>query len=126
MRKFGVVFAGLTCLTVGLLVLSGSDAEGGGGKKKKIDPARLKIIFNKIDPEIRAAQKALTRAKSDLVTAKAKIKAAIENEVFGETGPTEGRVIDLLKASLKQTDRALSEVNSAIRAANLAQIIDKG
>ena len=58
MRKLGMVLAGVTCLLVGLLLLGGSDAQGGGGgekKGKKLDAARLKIILNKIDPEIRAA-----------------------------------------------------------------------
>jgi hypothetical protein len=129
MRKLGMVLAGVTCLLVGLLLLGGSDAQGGGGgekKGKKLDAARLKIILNKIDPEIRAAQKALARVKGDLKVAKNKLKAAIENEVFGEKGPTEGRVIDLLKAALKNTDRAITDINAAIREANIAQLVDKG
>ena len=125
MRRYGV-FAGCVCLLAGLLVLVGSDSAQGGGGKKKIDLARLKIIIKKLDPEIRAAQKALQTAKKDLATARARLKAAIEDEVFGEKGPTEGRVIDLLKSSVKSVDRSVTDIGAAIKAANIAQLIDRG
>jgi hypothetical protein len=88
-----------------LLFLSdGSPATGSAQKKKKI-----KV---KLDPEITAVQKSLANAR-------ARIKFAIENEVFGEKGKVEGAVIDQLKI-------ALDHVNKAIKAAKKAQQLDKG
>jgi len=53
-----------------------------------------------------------------MVNARTRIKFAIENEVFGEKGPVEGKVIDQLKIALKHVDQA-------IVAARKAQKLDK-
>jgi hypothetical protein len=78
----------------------------------KAAAAKLKKIVTKIDPEIRAAQLALRTAKS-------KLQRALNDEVFKEKGPVEGKVIDQLKVALR-------DVDAAIKRTNLAQVLDKG
>jgi hypothetical protein len=129
MRKSGAILAALACFVLAVLVLAGTDPASAGGKKppgKKIDPAVLKKILNKLDPEIRAAQTALQGAKKALANAKAKLNAAMEDEVFGEKGATEGKAIDQLKNAVQHVNRGIDEVNAAIKSANIAQLIDKG
>ncbi len=96
---------GIACL-LGLaavfFLVGGTEPAWGGGKKKKI----------KLDPEIRAAQEALK-------TAKAKLIRALSDEVVGEKGKIEVKVIDQLRL-------ALDHVNKAIAHAAKAQKLDKG
>ncbi|MCI0456595.1 MAG: hypothetical protein L0Z62_06400 [Gemmataceae bacterium] len=111
MSRLKTLVVCLTCvLGLGLVLLDSDSAAGGG--KPKIDPKRLKAILKRVDPEIRAAQKALREARGKLMT-------AINDEVFGEKGATEGRVVDFLRAALKNVDQALANTKKA-------QIVDKG
>lgn len=80
--------------------------------QKKIGMSKLKLFLTKIDPEIRGAQKSL-------LVAKARLNAALKDEVFQEKGSVEGEVIDQLKLALKHVDLAL-------KATNKAQVFDKG
>lgn len=109
MKRFA---APLLVLVVALFALCPAEAQDKKKKKVKIDPAKLKKILKKIDPEIRAAQTALNTAKKNL-------NAALNDEVFGEKGAVEGAVIDQLKIALKNTD-------AAIAATRKAQTLDKG
>ncbi|MBY0229832.1 MAG: hypothetical protein K2W96_11170 [Gemmataceae bacterium] len=69
-------------------------------------------FFKKMDPEIRAVQMSLRASK-------ARLQKALADEVAGEGGAVEGKVIDQLKMALKAVDRALLH-------ADLAQKLDKG
>jgi hypothetical protein len=128
MRRTGIVLALCVVVGVGFLMMAGSESAVGAGDKKiiKLDHRRLKVIIGKIDPEIKAAQVALQRARKDIEIAHARIKAAILDEVFGESGATEAHVIDQLKAANKSNSHALTEINAAIKHANIAQLLDTG
>src|SRR5262245_37811713 len=128
MRKSGVVLTAFAGLLVALLVLSGADpAFGQGGKKaQKVDPAVLNKVLKKVDPEIRAAQDALKSTKKELERARTKLLKALADDVLNEKGPTQGKVIDRLKASVKHANNALAQVDAAVTAANIAQLLDKG
>jgi Skp family chaperone for outer membrane proteins len=76
-----------------------------GQAKKKVDP-KLKLILKKIDPEVAAARTALLNART-------KLNAALNDEVFGEKGAVEGKVIDQLKLAIANVNRAIAEVNKA-------------
>jgi hypothetical protein len=104
MKTMGKLLTAVVIVGAALLLFlsDGSPASGSAQKKKKV----------KLDPEITAVQKSLANAR-------ARIKFAIENEVFGEKGKVEGAVIDQLKI-------ALNHVNQAIKAARKAQQLDKG
>lgn len=121
----GLTLSGLVCLALGVALLGDIGEASAQQKKPKFDPSRLKLIFHKVDPEIRTAQRALQVTHTDLVKARAAITRAMNDEVFGEKGATEGAVLDELKAALNATNRAISDVNVAIRRANLAQLRDK-
>src|SRR5262249_51216913 len=108
---------GLIALTAALIVGGTTVAQTAKKAPPKAVPsaasaAKLKKILKKIDPEIRAAQTALQ-------TAKKRLEVALNDEVFKERGPVEGKVIDQLKVALR-------DVNAAISAANKAQRLDKG
>jgi hypothetical protein len=109
---------GLVALTVALCIGGATLAQPPAKKApakpvvKKVEVAKLKKIAAKLDPEIKAAQTALRNAR-------AKLQAALKDEVLKEKGPVEGKVIDQLKLALKNVD-------TAIKRANLAQLIDKG
>jgi hypothetical protein len=113
---------GLVALTVALCIGGATVAQPPAKKApakpatakvvKKAEVAKLKKIAAKLDPEIKAAQTALRNAR-------AKLQVALKDEVLKEKGPVEGKVIDQLKLSLKNVD-------TAIKRANLAQLIDKG
>ena len=123
MWKLGTVLSvGAVAIFILAVTAVPGDAQGG----KKIDPKKFKKIITKIDPEIKAAQVQLAAAKKALETARAKLNAAMADEVFGEKGATEGAVIDQLKASVKSTNNALADINAAIKSANKAQVLDKG
>src|SRR5262249_51348700 len=122
-----VVLSVCVALVLGVVVVNnGLSARADPNEPQKLDPKRFKKILAKIDPEIREAQKDLVAARKALETAKKALTAAINDEVFGEKGPTEGLVIDQLKTALKRTDAAIVDINAAIKAANKAQTLDKG
>jgi hypothetical protein len=126
MRKVGIALA-LFCVGAGFVFLAGGQPTADAGDKKIVlDHKRLKAIIAKLDPEIKAAQISLQRSKKDIEAAHSRIKAAILDEVFGETGTTEGHVIDQLKLADKHAHQALIEVNAAIKHANIAQLLDTG
>jgi hypothetical protein len=100
-------------LAIALVTLCSVEAQD---KKKLVmkpaEVAKFKLIIKKIDPEIRAAQLSLQ-------TSKKRLQKALNDEVFKEKGPVEGKVIDQLKLALKHVDLAIKE-------ANRAQRLDKG
>ena len=124
-KKIGIACVAVTCLVLGLSFMANTDSADAGGLKPKIDKARLKLILNRTDPEIKAAQKALQVARTDLLKARTAIKKAMADEVFGEKGATEAAAIDRLKLSLKACERAITDVNVALTQANIAQLVDK-
>ena len=103
MKRMGkVVATAVILVAAALLFLSDGGTVSAQKKKGKV----------KFDPEIKAAVKSLQNAR-------ARVKFAIENEVFGERGPIEAKVIDELKVALKHVDLA-------IKHAKRAQLFDKG
>jgi hypothetical protein len=127
MWKIGMALSACVALVCGVLLWGGqSTASSSSAEPQKLDVKKFKKIINKIDPEIKAAQLQLVAARKALEAAKAKITAAMNDEIFGEKGATEGAVIDQLKHSLNSTNKSLADVNAAIKAANKAQFLDKG
>jgi len=108
------LFALSAALVIGGTTLAQTPAKKAAPKAvlSKAAAAKLKKIVTKIDPEIRAAQLALRNAR-------AKLQTALNDEVFKEKGPVEGKVIDQLKIALRDVDAALKRTN-------LAQVLDKG
>ncbi len=82
------------------------------GVPAKFPPGKLKLHWKKIDPEIKAAEKAL-------LVARERLKAAMADEVFGEAGGVEAKVLNELKLSLRAVDAAIAR-------ARLAQKFDRG
>lgn len=105
-------FVAFMALAAAVVMAGFASVEAQDVKKPKIDPVKLKKLLKKLDPEIKAAQAALA-------TAKAKLNAALKDEVLTEKGAVEGLVIDQLK-------QAIADLNKAIAHTNKAQKLDKG
>jgi hypothetical protein len=145
MRQLGLVLAAAACFLISVCFLTTIDPASGGDKKKpeikKADISAFKLkILPKLDPEIKAAQAALGKAKKDLDqvkkdlgVARARLNAALADEALNEKGAVEAAVINLLKAARDRVDGAAKDATAsavdlaaAIKLANKAQVVDLG
>src|SRR5262245_40923510 len=126
MRKFGMTLTVFAGLLAALLVMGGAGPASGGGTKPKDDAAALKKGLKKLDPDIRASRASLEKAKNELENVRSRLKHALKDEVFGEKGTIQGKVLNRLNDALEQSNRALDRVNAAIKAVVSAQVVNKG